>query len=129
MNISVCIATYNGEKYIKEQLDSILVQLGEDDEVIIGDDGSTDLTLDIIKSYNDPRIKIYKNSFKNLILNFESTLEKAKGDYIFLSDQDDVWLPNKVKDSLKDLFKYDVVISNCKVVNKNLDVIHESFLR
>jgi Predicted glycosyltransferases len=127
MNISVCIATYNGEKYIKEQLDSILVQLGEYDEVIIGDDGSTDLTLDIIKTYNDPRIKIYKNSFKNLILNFESTLEKAKGEYIFLSDQDDVWLPNKVKDSLKDLCKYDVVISNCKVVNKNLDVIHESF--
>ena len=127
MKISVCLATYNGEKYIKEQLDSILMQLNKNDEVIIGDDGSNDLTLNIIHSYNDPRIKIYNNSFKNLILNFESTLKKAKGDYIFLSDQDDVWLPNKVEESLKDLIEYDVVISNCKVVDENLEVLHESF--
>ena len=127
MRISVCMTTYNGEKYIKEQLDSILIQLSKKDEVIIGDDGSTDSTLDIIKSYNDDRIKVYQNSFKNLISNFEFTLNKANGEYIFLSDQDDVWLPNKVKNSLVDLLDYDVVISNCKVVNKNLEIMHESF--
>ena len=60
--ISVCIATYNGEKYIKEQLDSILSQLGYKDEVIISDDGSADQTLVIVESYQDSRIKIFKNS-------------------------------------------------------------------
>ena len=57
--ISVCMATYNGQKYIKEQIDSILCQLGADDELVISDDHSTDSTSDIIKSYNDKRI----NSF------------------------------------------------------------------
>ncbi|MDR1678977.1 MAG: glycosyltransferase, partial [Prevotellaceae bacterium] len=63
--ISVCIATYNGEKYIKEQLDSILCQLNLGDEVIISDDGSTDKTLDVIKKINDDRIKIFENTGKH----------------------------------------------------------------
>ena len=125
--ISVCLATFNGETFIKEQLTSILEQLSQDDEVLIGDDGSTDSTLEIIKSFNDKRIVVIENSFQNLILNFESILKKVKGDYIFLSDQDDLWLPNKVKECMKDLLIYDVVISDCKVVDKNLNVIHDSF--
>jgi glycosyltransferase involved in cell wall biosynthesis len=127
MKLSVCIATYNGEKYIKEQINSILIQLNKNDEIIIGDDGSTDSTLEILKSYNDPRIKIYNNSFQNLILNFESTISRAKGDYIFLADQDDVWLPNRIENSLKYLIEYDIVVSNCKVVNEYCEIIHESF--
>ena len=62
MKISVCMATYNGEKYIKEQLESILSQIGENDEVIISDDSSTDNTVEIIKAFSDNRIKIYKNT-------------------------------------------------------------------
>ena len=127
MSISVCMTTYNGEKYLKEQLDSILVQLSAYDEVIIGDDGSTDSTLDIVNSYNDSRIKFFKNSFQNLILNFEFTLKQAKGDYIFLADQDDIWLPCKINNCIEDLQEYDVVVSNCRVVNENLEVINESF--
>lgn len=127
--ISVCMATYNGEKYIKEQLDSILSQLKNIDEVIISDDGSLDKTLEIIEGYQDPRIKIFRNSFKNLILNFEFALNQAKGDYIFLSDQDDVWLPFKVEICTKQLSIFDVVISNCKVVNSNLEVINPSFFK
>lgn len=125
--ISVCLTTYNGEKYIKEQLDSIMPQLGNIDEVIIADDGSGDRTISIIESYNDSRIKIFRNKFKNLIFNFEFALNQAKGDYIFLSDQDDVWLPNKVKVCLESLKTFDVVVSNCKVVNGNLEIIEESF--
>lgn len=127
--ISVCMATYNGEKYIKEQIDSILVQLGENDEIIVSDDGSTDNTIEIIESYQDSRIKIFRNSFKNLILNFEFTLNKAKGDFIFLSDQDDVWLLNKVEVNLDYLIKNDIVVSNCKVVNQDLEVINKSFFQ
>jgi len=59
MSISVCIATYNGEKYIKAQLESILMQLGEEDEVVISDDASTDNTIAIIRSIEDPRIRLF----------------------------------------------------------------------
>lgn len=97
MNISVCIATYNGAKYIKAQLTSILNQLGDADEVIISDDSSTDATIEIIRKFNDNRIKIYThNQFKSPILNFEHAISKANGRYIFLSDQDDEWAPNKI---------------------------------
>ena len=63
--ISVCMATFNGEKYIKEQIDSILIQLKEEDELIISDDGSTDKTLEIINELNDSRIKTLKNEGKH----------------------------------------------------------------
>ena len=59
--ISVCMATYNGSKFIKEQIDSILCQLSMDDELVISDDHSTDETFDIINSYNDSRLKFYFN--------------------------------------------------------------------
>ena len=61
MKISVCMATYNGCKYVKTQVSSILVQLREDDELIIVDDKSTDITVQILESFNDFRIKIIKN--------------------------------------------------------------------
>ena len=96
--ISVCIATYNGSKYIKEQIDSILPQLDECDEIIVSDDSSTDNTLSILKSYHDRRIIIFTNQkFNSPIYNFENALKHAKGDIIFLSDQDDIWEFNKVQ--------------------------------
>jgi len=126
--ISVCIATYNGEKYIKEQLQSVLSQLSENDEVIISDDCSTDHTLEIIKDMEDYRIKIFEGKrFASPILNFENALFHSKGDYIFLCDQDDVWLPSKVKNTLPYLLEYDLVVSDCKIVDKDLNVIHFSF--
>lgn len=66
--ISVCMATYNGERYIKEQIDSILCQLSEDDELIVSDDHSTDSTCVIIKSYNDNRIKLFMNELEKVSL-------------------------------------------------------------
>ncbi len=126
--ISVCIATYNGELYLKEQLDSVLAQLSENDEIIISDDSSTDNTIAIIKSYNDPRIKLYENqSFYSPVLNFENAIKKVNGDYIFLCDQDDIWLTDKVTTMLHYLQKYDLVVSDCKIVNGKLETIHESF--
>lgn len=126
--ISVCIPTYNGEKFIKEQLDSILPQLLDEDEVIISDDSSTDNTINIIKSYNDKRILIFENNnFKSPIYNLENALLKAKGDYIFLSDQDDIWLSNKVEIVMNNLRDYSCVISDAYVVNEKKEIICNSF--
>jgi len=95
--ISVCMATYNGEKYIYDQLQSILTQLSENDEVIISDNYSSDKTIEIIELFNDPRIKIYFLKKGKSIKNFENALLHASRDYIFLADQDDIWLPGKVQ--------------------------------
>ena len=126
--ISVCMATFNGQSYLKEQIDSILCQLSEHDELIISDDNSTDNTVSIIKSYKDNRIKIFLNKNKSGISqNFQNALEKASGDIIFLSDQDDVWASNKVKEMSKWIEKYDLIVSDCEMVDQNMEQIESSF--
>jgi len=113
--ISVCMTTYNGALYIKEQLSSILPQLGANDEVLISDDGSTDETINIIQSFKDSRIILFHSNFKNVILNFEYVVSKATGEIIFLSDQDDIWYSNKVEKSLQLLEKNDLIFTNVNV--------------
>ncbi len=126
--ISVCLATYNGEKYLREQIDSILCQLSENDELVISDDGSKDQTIDIIKSYNDKRIHLYQNQGEHgVVSNFENALSKASGDYIFLSDQDDVWMENKVETCIGLLNNFDLVVHNAKIVNGNCESIGKDF--
>ncbi len=124
---SICIATFNGEKYINQQLTSILSQINIDDEIIISDDGSTDNTISIINALNDNRIKIIHSNFHYYKLNFENALKQAKGEYIFLADQDDVWLPNKYHECLHELKKYDLICHNSKITDKNLNIINNSF--
>ena len=137
MKISVCMATYNGEKYIRQQIDSILCQLSFEDELIISDDGSNDETIKIIQSYNDKRIKLFfhqkdnklKNkklsTFKLIANNFENALINAQGDYIFLSDQDDIWAPNKVSVVVSYLNNYDMALSNYSTIDENDNVLKE----
>lgn len=132
--ISVCIATHNGEKYIKEQLDSILCQLSPVDEVVISDDGSTDSTLEIIEGYKDSRIKIYTmvhtrkgmKSHYYVTMNFENALKHAMGDYIFLSDQDDVWVSNKVDNCMEILQNHDMVLHNLQCVDGDLHPMNQN---
>ena len=128
LKISVCIATYNGEKYILKQLMSILSQLKLDDEVIISDDGSNDRTKEIIRSLNDSRIilidNIYKKGYTN---NFLNALEKASGDIIFISDQDDIWVNNKVEYCLNLLCDSFFVVSNAIVIDSEENIINNSF--
>lgn len=120
--ISVCIATYNGEKYIEEQINSILPQLGEFDEIIISDDHSTDDTIPIIEQIGDKRIKIvYNLGQQGYTKNFENSIMHAFGDIIFLSDQDDFWLPGKVTQMLEELINHDFVVSNAFFSDKNLE--------
>lgn len=127
MKISICIATYNGEKYIGEQLQSILKQLAETDEVILSDDGSTDSTLDIVQSFNDPRIQIFNNDSHYFKLNFINALNHSTGDIIFLADQDDVWLDGKVKRCVQMLEQYDLVVHDSRIADGNLNVFCNSF--
>lgn len=126
--ISVCMATYNGERYLREQIDSILAQLGDEDELIVSDDGSADATLSIIEAYNDHRIKILHNMHRHGVNgNFENALAKAKGDYIFLADQDDVWLPGKIDACIEALQAVDCIVHDCIITDSELKTLHESF--
>lgn len=126
--VSVCLACYNGEKFILAQIESILFQLRAEDELIISDDGSNDLTLEIIVKIGDPRIKIYHHkSAGRPTENFQNALRKANGNIIFLSDQDDVWLEGKYDHMIKLLENNLLVLSNSILVDENLDVLNSSF--
>ncbi len=98
IRVSVAMVTYNGEKYVREQLDSILASIGEQDEVVISDDGSRDGTLQILKEYTEreSRIKILEGPGKGIKANVDYVLRACNGKYIFLADQDDIWEKNKV---------------------------------
>jgi glycosyltransferase involved in cell wall biosynthesis len=132
--ITVCVATHNGEKYIEEQLTSILSQLGDDDEVIISDDASTDTTLDIIDGLHDRRITVlHHHPCKALFPidrsshNFENALSRAHGEYIFMADQDDVWLPGKVNTMMEALQEHSLVMADCKLTDSELNVTNPSY--
>lgn len=128
--ISVCIATYNGARYIGEQLASILKQLSAEDEVVVSDDGSTDGTIDIVRSLNDHRIRIVDGPRRHSpTLNFERALRNAKGEYIFLADQDDVWLEGKVTRCVEELQMCDCVVSDARVTDSLLNTTSESLFQ
>ena len=124
---SICLATYNGESFIEMQLKSILSQLPRNSEVIISDNNSSDKTLSLIEAMNDSRIKIFSCQEKCVVKNFENALKNANGDIIFLSDQDDVWLPDKFDIFVKALERHDIVVSDCIITNEKLEEIHNSF--
>lgn len=126
--ISVCIATYNGAGYIRRQLESIIAQLSVGDEIIISDDGSTDDTLEIVRSISSPLIKVFHNSGEHgYTPNFENALRNASGDYIFLSDQDDIWSSDKVRICMQYLQEYDMVITDAEIVDAEENIVHPSF--
>lgn len=96
--ISVAMTTFNGEKYIEKQIESIIHQSMPVDEIIVCDDGSTDHTVELLKKYDVTLIQNFQNlGYK---LNFKQAMEKCNGDYIFLCDQDDIWEKDKVKDMM-----------------------------
>jgi glycosyltransferase involved in cell wall biosynthesis len=113
IRVSVCMATYKGESFVREQLESILVQLGPDDEVVVVDDASPDGTAAVVESMVDPRIRLVKaSSNKGYVRTFEHAVNLSRGEFIFLSDQDDVWIPGRVGLMLKALENHMVVASN-----------------
>lgn len=131
MTVSVALAAYNGEKYIKEQINSVLPQLSEDDEIVVSVDPSGDKTQDIVRdiSLSDSRVKIIQGEGRGLIKNFENAIKNSRGDIIFLCDQDDIWLEGKVQ-KVKEAIENDgslLCMHNARVVNEELEVINDSF--
>jgi len=106
-SVSVVICTYNGEKYLKEQLDSIFNQTYPIAEVIAQDDESSDKTLEILNDYaqKHPEMKVFVNKDHALGLNsnFFNAFRKCTGDYIAISDQDDIWELDKIENQMRDI--------------------------
>jgi len=107
-SLCIAMATYNGEKFLSRQIDSILHQSYQDFELIIYDDNSNDNTVEIILSYmkSHDRIKLYQNNENiGMVKNFENALKKCDSNYIALADQDDIWHKDKLKISMQELKK------------------------
>ena len=122
------MAVFNGSTYLREQIESILVQLTENDELVISYDKSNDDTYEIISAYvsADSRIKIFKNPYSGVVRNFENAIRHCKGEYIFLSDQDDIWVENKIE-IVMDEFKRtnsDAIAHDYKLVDENLQPLN-----
>ena len=129
MKISVALAAYKGEKYIAEQIDSILSQLGENDELIVSDDYPQGETRAIVEGYaaKDARVTYLEGEGKGVIINFENALKACSGDVIFLCDQDDVWLPDKVKTVIKEFENSaQLVLHNASITDGDLNVTNPS---
>lgn len=138
--IEILLATYNGEKYVGEQIDSIINQTYNNWELLIRDDNSKDRTLEILKEYEkkDKRIKVIEDKKGNLgfVKNFEELLNNSKEDWVMFSDQDDYWLENKIEKyvailntSSEDILKKPMLIhSNSFICDDNLEIIKDEFI-
>ena len=130
--VDVLLATYNGEKYIREQIESILNQTYKNIRLIISDDCSKDNTPEILKEYekNDNRVELYiQEENLGVVKNIEFLLGKVKDKYYMLSDQDDVWKEQKIEKSVEKLKNenLDLVFGDLEVVDENLNTLYGSF--
>lgn len=139
MKINIVMSTYNGEQFLAEQIDSIQQQTFKDWQLLIRDDGSSDQTPEIIKSFvaQDPRI-VFINEYDRenfgVIKNFFTLIKHDKADYYFFSDQDDVWLEDKLETMLAAARQYPdqlplMVYTDLCVVDQNLQVMNQSMIR
>ncbi|MGO2662293.1 glycosyltransferase [Propionibacterium freudenreichii] len=111
--VSVAMATYNGAEFVTEQIASILPQLAPGDEIVIVDDASTDDTVEVISRIDDPRIRLVTRDVNwGYVRTFEQALGLARGEYLFLCDQDDVWIPGRVDLMVAALADHQVIASN-----------------
>ncbi|HFU4123050.1 TPA: glycosyltransferase family 2 protein [Streptococcus suis] len=139
MKVNILMSTYNGERFLAEQIESIQDQTFQDWNLLIRDDGSTDKTCDIISSFceQDSRIRFINKDVKQnlgVIASFHAVLTEEAADYYFLCDQDDVWLPDKMQVCLDEAVKHPqdlpvMVYMDLKVVDENLRVLNESMIR
>jgi len=133
MKISVCLAMYNGARYLVPQMRSILDQLGRCDEIVVVDDCSRDESAQIVNAFGDSRIRLIRNDANlGILATFERALNEAAGDILFLSDQDDIWRPDKVE-RVVSVFASDptitLVVSDAQVIDAAGNVTAQSFFR
>lgn len=115
--ISVCLASYRGGRFIREQIESILAQLGPDDELVIVDDASPDDTVEQIRTFRDGRIRLIEAAVnQGYVRSFEQAAVASKGRFILLADQDDVWVAGRLELMLGALQTSRVVASNFDVL-------------
>ncbi len=132
MKIDILMATYNGERFLREQIDSILEQSFSDFRLLISDDLSKDNTREILNEYvkKDRRVIVFLQN-KNLgtVQNFEFLMQKVESKYFMFSDQDDIWQKDKIEKSLEKIeeTKSDLVYTNLQVVDQNLNVVNPSY--
>lgn len=131
--VSVVMAVCNGEKYLKDQLDSVLKQLSREDELIITIDPSTDGTWKICEDYagRNPQIRLLKGPQNGIASNFENGLKHASRELIFLSDQDDVWMDGKVEAMKTALEQPGVLLAihDCIVTDEHLNTVYPSYYK
>lgn len=124
--VSVIMPNYNGAKYIKDSIDSVLAQTYQNWELIIVDDCSTDNSLEVIAQYQDERIKVFKNEKNSgAAVSRNKAIENATGRYIAFLDSDDLWLENKLALQLEFMQKKDCAFSftDYKVINQSGEFI------
>lgn len=129
MKISVALAAYKGEKYIAAQIESILPQLGNGDELIVSDDYPAGKTKAIVESFaaKDGRVKYIKGKGKGVVANFETALNACSGDVIFLCDQDDVWMPDKVQTVMAEIENgAKLVMHDASITDADLNITNPS---
>jgi glycosyltransferase involved in cell wall biosynthesis len=126
-SVSVCMASFNGAAYIRAQVESILPQLGHDDELIVSDDGSSDGTVDILHAVRHPRLRILRGPSRGASANFAWALAHAQNDVVFLADQDDLWETEKIARQCALLEHYVLVISDCVITDERGAVTHPSY--
>ena len=130
--VAILLSTYNGERFVKEQLDSILNQTYKNIEIIVRDDGSKDNTVNIIKEYQEKynNIKLITGENLGFIKSFFELLKIAEADYYSYADQDDIWLENKIELAVRSLDKLDnskpnMAFSNSDYYDENMEFIGE----
>jgi len=120
--VSIAMCTYNGQKFIEEQIDSILGQTHTNFELIITDDGSSDKTIEIIQNYllRDSRIKLYQNEHNlGFVKNFEKAISLCTGEYIALADQDDSWRKDKLEVFIENIADNVLIYSDAKLIDES----------
>jgi glycosyltransferase involved in cell wall biosynthesis len=120
--ISILLATYNGEKFIKASIDSILNQTFTEWELLIGFNGTTDNSEKIVREYNDSRIRIFDyGNDKGKAKTLNKLILEAKYDWIAIQDDDDVWIENKLENQIKFIKDYDIIGTTISYIDENLN--------
>lgn len=122
--ISILLATYNGEKYLKYSIESVLNQTFKDFELLIGFNGTTDNSREIVKNYNDSRIRIFDyldERGKSNTLN--KLIKEAKYDWLAIQDDDDCWLPNKLEKQIKYMNDFDIIGTLINYMDANGNIL------